>query len=242
MTHFDETLDFIDRIESAPNAQAISGELLSITSRYGLDLLIGGTMPTPRANRSAQMENVLFQGWPVSWLQRYIERGYVFVDPVIRRIQANLSPFDWADAEPDPAHRESATQVMAEAREHGLGAGFAVPLITLEGDIAAVSLGGERMDVPPKAQGMISLISTYAMGRAIQLRAKASPKPREPLTPREVECIRWAAAGKSEWEIGTILNISEHTAERHLLNAKNKLCAVNRVQAVAEAIRSGIIR
>ena len=242
MTHFDETLEFIERIETAPNAQAISGELISITSRYGLDLLIAGTMPTPRANSSAQRENVLFQGWPVPWLQRYIERGYVFVDPVIRRIQSNLSPFDWADAEPDPEHEESARYVMEEGREHGLGAGFAVPLITLEGDIAAVSLGGERMEVPPKAEGMISLISTYAMGRAIQLRAKMAPKPKEPLTSREVECIRWAAAGKSEWEIGAILGISEHTAERHLLNAKNKLRAVNRVQAVAEAIRTGIIR
>lgn len=242
MTHFDETLEFIERIETAPTAEAISSELLSITSRYGLNLLIAGTMPSPRANKIAQRENVLFQGWPVDWLQRYIERDYVFVDPVIRRIQSNLSPFDWADAEPDPEHEEEARRVMAEGREFGLGAGFAVPLITLEGDIAAVSLGGERMEIPPKAEGMISLISTYAMGRAIQLRAKATPKPKEPLTSREIECIRWAAAGKSEWEIGAILGISEHTAERHLLNAKNKLRAVNRVQAVAEAIRAGIIR
>ena len=242
MTHFDETLEFIDRIETAPNAQAISSELLSITSRYGLDLLIAGTMPRPQANQSAQRESVLFQGWPVSWLQRYIEKEYVFVDPVIRRIQSNLSPFDWAEAEPDPSCQQFAKHVLGEAREHGLGAGFAVPLITLEGDIAAVSLGGERMEIPPKAEGMIGLISTYAMGRAIQLRAKDAAELKDPLTSRETECLRWAAAGKSEWEIGAILGISEHTAERHLLNAKNKLRAVNRVQAVAEAIRTGIIR
>ena len=62
------------------------------------------------------------------------------------------------------------------------------------------------------------------------------------LTPRETECLKWAAAGKSEWEISQILGISEHTAERHLLNAKTRLGAVNRVQAVAEAIRLGLIR
>ena len=61
------------------------------------------------------------------------------------------------------------------------------------------------------------------------------------LTPRERECLQWAAVGKSEWEISQILGISEHTSEKHLLNAKLKLRAVNRVQAVAEAIRRGYI-
>lgn len=61
------------------------------------------------------------------------------------------------------------------------------------------------------------------------------------LTARELECLIWAAAGKSEWEISQILGISEHTSEKHLLNAKTKLGAVNRVHAVAEAIRRGYI-
>ena len=61
------------------------------------------------------------------------------------------------------------------------------------------------------------------------------------LTPRERECLNWAARGKSEWEISQILGISEHTSEKHLLNAKTKLGASNRVHAVAEAIRRGLI-
>lgn len=63
----------------------------------------------------------------------------------------------------------------------------------------------------------------------------------EALTLRERECLKWAAMGKSEWEVSRILGISEHTAERHLLKALRKLGAVNRVQAVAEAIRHGLI-
>ena len=61
------------------------------------------------------------------------------------------------------------------------------------------------------------------------------------LTKREIECLQWAAVGKSEWEISQILGISEHTSEKHLLNAKAKLGAANRVQAVAEALRRGFI-
>lgn len=61
------------------------------------------------------------------------------------------------------------------------------------------------------------------------------------LTRREIECLQWAAVGKSEWEISQILGISEHTSEKHLLNAKAKLGASNRAHAVAEAIRRGYI-
>jgi LuxR family quorum sensing-dependent transcriptional regulator len=90
--------------------------------------------------------------------------------------------------------------------------------------------------------GMISLVATYAIGRAMQLHSGAERTVEHiELTPRERECLQWAAVGKSEWEISQILGISEHTSEKHLLNAKFKLGAVNRVQAVAEAIRRGYI-
>ncbi|TIT89542.1 MAG: helix-turn-helix transcriptional regulator, partial [Mesorhizobium sp.] len=83
---------------------------------------------------------------------------------------------------------------------------------------------------------------TYAIGRAMQLHTMAGKVVDHiELTPRERECLQWAAVGKSEWEISQILGISEHTSEKHLLNAKSKLGAANRVQAVAEAIRRGYI-
>jgi LuxR family quorum sensing-dependent transcriptional regulator len=90
--------------------------------------------------------------------------------------------------------------------------------------------------------GMVSMVATYAVARAMELQASGErPVEHVELTPRERECLKWAAVGKSEWEISQILGISEHTSEKHLLNAKHKLGAVNRVQAVAEAIRRGYI-
>ena len=80
------------------------------------------------------------------------------------------------------------------------------------------------------------------IGRAMQLHTNPTRViDHIELTARERECLQWAAVGKSEWEISQILGISEHTSEKHLLNAKSKLGAANRVQAVAEAIRRGYI-
>lgn len=75
------------------------------------------------------------------------------------------------------------------------------------------------------------------MREASRAPVRKSPK----LTAREVECLRWTAAGKTSWEASEILNTSERTVEFHLRNAARKLDAVNRVQCVAEAMRHGII-
>jgi LuxR family transcriptional regulator, activator of conjugal transfer of Ti plasmids len=53
------------------------------------------------------------------------------------------------------------------------------------------------------------------------------------LSPREFECLDWAAQGKSAWEIGRILGISQHTVAAYLGNAKAKLGVRTTVQAVA---------
>lgn len=42
------------------------------------------------------------------------------------------------------------------------------------------------------------------------------------LTPREYECLQWAARRKSAWDIACILGIKPRTAAFHLDNAKKK--------------------
>jgi len=63
----------------------------------------------------------------------------------------------------------------------------------------------------------------------------------EVLTPRELECLRWTMEGKTAWEVGKILSISEQTAVRHVNNATHKLGCINKHQAVLKALRLGLI-
>ena len=61
------------------------------------------------------------------------------------------------------------------------------------------------------------------------------------LNTREIECLRWVAAGKTSGEIAQITSLSEHTINHYLHTCCRKLDSVNRIQAVANAIRQGII-
>ncbi|MEO8491209.1 MULTISPECIES: helix-turn-helix transcriptional regulator [unclassified Pseudomonas] len=62
----------------------------------------------------------------------------------------------------------------------------------------------------------------------------------KPLTPTELEILRWASEGKTVWEISQIRDISEATVKFHLRNIYGKLEVTNRVQAMNEASRQGL--
>jgi DNA-binding CsgD family transcriptional regulator len=82
-------------------------------------------------------------------------------------------------------------------------------------------------------------IRKFIMGYArtmAPLRAPASPGV---LTKREVACLRWAAGGKTDVEIGMIMSRSRATVRFHIHNAAQKLDAVNRSQTVYKAAQLG---
>jgi len=66
-------------------------------------------------------------------------------------------------------------------------------------------------------------------------------KPPGELSDREKACLSWAAIGKSSWEIGRILCISENTVIFHIKNAMRKLGANSRTLAAFKAVELGLI-
>ncbi len=69
----------------------------------------------------------------------------------------------------------------------------------------------------------------------------ASRKSEQSLSTREVEVLQFVAAGDSNKEIASSLNITEHTIKAHLKNILLKLNVRDRTEAVTEALSRGII-
>src|SRR5919199_972114 len=145
------------------------------------------------------------------WLERYLDQNYVVADPVIRQVRQSSKPFAWSEAHYDRDDR-SAVRVMNEAPDFGLCDGLAVPIYTTDGLQALVTLGGEQPEASPHQRAAVHLIAIYAHARARELLSEKDdgavpPKPR--LSPREIECLKWTAAGKTAWEISTLLKAPE---------------------------------
>ena len=78
----------------------------------------------------------------------------------------------------------------------------------------------------------------FAKSRA---RLDDAEAPGAPVTPRQLECLRWVQAGKSAFDIGVILGISPRTVDTHVLEACARLGVRTRMQAVLAAIEIGIL-
>ncbi len=92
--------------------------------------------------------------------------------------------------------------------------------------------------------GAIHLISHTFMRQLDRIRSRGKERvcaKAFTLTPRETECLTWAARGKTSGEIAQRLNRSMETVEFHLSNAMLKLHARSRAHAVAIACLHGLI-
>lgn len=72
-------------------------------------------------------------------------------------------------------------------------------------------------------------------------RPRNAAAPPSALTRREVQCLRWAAAGKTDSEIGIILTVSVSTVRFHLRNSAAKLGATGRAQSIQIAAGLGYV-
>jgi DNA-binding CsgD family transcriptional regulator len=61
------------------------------------------------------------------------------------------------------------------------------------------------------------------------------------MTRRELECLKLTANGYTSEEIARLLRLSVHTTNQYLTQSAQKLNAVSRTQAVAKALRLGLI-
>jgi len=235
----------IGGLSAATAPQQICDALTGFTSNFGLTSMFAASLPSNDERKdSIRTRHLLVGAFPAAWIDRYFSQEYAHIDPVVHCSKRGNEPFLWSDAARlvRPEHGAIARRMFGEACEFNLKAGFVVPVRAPDGGRIAMSLGGERAEVPPDVWPLISVIGAVAMGYAVEMRDREQKRLSAGLSEREAECIKWAADGKSEWEIGEILKISEHTADKHLSNARRKLGAANRAQAVANAIRWGIIR
>jgi len=83
------------------------------------------------------------------------------------------------------------------------------------------------------------VLSTFAAGAASVLRSSCRADSNEPahgLTLREIDVMQWLRIGKTNYEIGCILDISAFTVKNHLHRIFRKLAVANRTHAIAEFV------
>jgi LuxR family transcriptional regulator, quorum-sensing system regulator BjaR1 len=226
-------------IENAASPAQCTKVFLEGVKPLGVDTLAAGEVDLARENFK-----VFFAiAWPEEWRRFYFEDGVYERDVLVASLpHYGSTPFTWTDLRKHGRLDEVGSKALRLAAELGWREGLVVPIPKGGGRWGLVSLVAKREGFTEEEVAIISLLGLCYYER-LRLLAPSHGFPIPPmgLTAREIGCLQLASRGCHDRGIAAKLGISHSTAKEYLDNARRKLCAATRVEAVAVAVSLAII-
>jgi LuxR family quorum sensing-dependent transcriptional regulator len=230
--------EFAEEVDRLPDPDEVANAMRRTMTQFGLETC-GFFARIPSSQE--RLDRLVLTGplpGTAEWQKIYSDEGYAEVDPLMRLLRGSGRPVEYREIPHDPSPR--AVELMQRRRDFGFASGIAVRVFGPTSRSGLVTMTGPKPDLPACKKRALHLMTVYAFDRICALRSPQSA-PKAVLTNRQQEVLTWVAVGKSAWETGKILRISSRTVEEHARLVLAKLGAVNRTQAVAIAIRDGLI-
>lgn len=166
--------------------------------------------------------------YPKRWTSHYIRSGYDVLDPVIGQARLQRETFRWGADGNDALISAPQRQLMDEASQFGISCGFTIPVHDRRGQFATLTFATDEkrplfFRVIERYQLALQMVAILFHIQARRTLLTTTRVDGVSLSPRELQCLNWAARGKSAWDIGHILGIAPRTVAFHLDNAKKKL-------------------
>lgn len=236
--------DFIDESNRADSTHAACALMERAASDLGFDKFAYCALTAhDRYDAGGNPSPAVAHNFPASWIDYYFEHEYQRKDPVVLLAPEIERPFLWSWL--DKAYNLDRAQgiLMQQARDSGLKDGVGVPLHGPRGDVCLVTFAAGNGHPDPRAElpKLDVLAAQFHSAYSTVGRSENDHRTTAVLSMRERDCLQWIARGKSSWEIGEILKISENTVNFHLKSAFHKLESNTRTLAVVKAIRYGLI-
>ena len=224
------------------NRDEFQSEVVSFTKRLGFET-VAATIVIDHLLGEAEFISI--DNTPRAYKEsfRRLENGRR--DPVMQHCKRQSVPIIWDQS---TYVKNGVGEKWEEQASYGMRNGICLALHMPEG--RHFILGVERdKPVPTDAAELtrvvadLQLFAVHAQDAALRILVPSPADPSLPsLTPRELEALRWTMEGKTAWEVGNVLGITERTAALHVNNATHKLGCVNKHQAVLRALRLGVLR
>ena len=232
--------DFTSVMQAGDRDHLLS-EIVRFTQKLGFETVSATTVID---HMLGEAEFITLDNTPPDYRDTFVSMGSARDDPVMQHCKRQSVPIIWNQATYTTAGQGDKWEVQARFGYH---TGIAMALHMPEG--RHFMLGVDRDQPLPSNPGELTrivadlqLFAVHAQDAAQRLLLPRSIDPNVPsLTPRELECLRWTMEGKTAWEVGGIVGITERTAGLHINNATHKLGCANKHQAVLKALRTGLI-
>ena len=229
-------LHTIDSINEALSTIEVTRILLEFVGGYGFETVIVAQLVNPAIVGS---DRLVISNWPDEYVARRIEEMTIIKDPVVRHALRTKQPFTWQAAY-EHADR-TGQRVLNQGRDFTQNEGMMFPVYSYDEVPGGVSLGTKKLELSPAQIKLVDLVCQHAYMRIASFEGPFPHEIRASLSNREVEVLHYVAAGKSNWEIGRILGLSEYTVHAYMKSASKKLNTSGRAHTVAMAMAQQII-
>lgn len=239
----DRSEDPLRRIAGAGRIDDVLGIVGARAARRGYSALAIGA-----PHRNADFAGYFHSTWPQAWIDICISEGLTEHDPLPAAAAVNLMPFRWSDLIAGRAgmvltgNQRRAFEIGAV---HGWREGVCVPIHGPGAYLVLGSFAGEAPDTSAEAMADLHLLTIHAHVRLAALHARQPAARPEAtgaaLSVREIEALACVFAGLTDLGAARKMGIGERTARFHIDNARRKLGAKTRAQAVAAALAMGLL-
>lgn len=185
-----------------------------------------------------------FNDWPQEWLALYQRENFVVHDFGVAEARMRFVPFTWSEAYRQRTLSAGEKQLWKLANAFGWYDGLSVPIHGPAGYFGLVTFASGRGNEPiaRPVREYLHLIAVALHERCRQIDGPGIiGLTGDALTVRELECLRWVAAGLSDPQIAERMQLSATTVKGHVDAARVKLGARTRAQAITMALYAGLI-
>jgi DNA-binding CsgD family transcriptional regulator len=218
------------------------GDLLrELRDAYDLAHIVYHAVHLPR---TSDPNPILLLTYRPEWVQRYVERDYFRIDPVIVGSRHGFLPLDWTEVDHD---YPQARRFFKEAEAFGVGRhGMTIPIRGPGGERALLSITSNTSAAAWKDARLaymreFLLIAHFIHDQAVRLAGLRAPNIKRQLSARERETLQLAARGFAPKQIAADLRLSATAVRLYLQCARSKLECATLSQGIAKAIRLDII-
>lgn len=233
--------DSLLAISRAQDIASLRDETCKLVSEFGFSTFSVAGIRTDQQGRP--IFNA-YHNFPDAYVEAFMDSEAGKIDPVMQHLKRHSSPIVWDQGTYEVAGQSA---LFEEQAPFGLSHGIAVAIhlpgnrhvaVGFESPVALPTDPDARTEMLAKFQ----LYSAYLADAAERLLiAPAIERELAAITLRERQAIHWTSEGKTAWEIGQILSLSESMVNKLLGTIQVKLGCVSKAQTVAKAIRLGLI-
>lgn len=231
---------------------AYAAEVAAIGRELGLPYIAVSAdlaSPDPMVDAEGRPYAETIFSWLDPRLEYWKDRGFALRSPFVLAIRYMAEPFYFAKdrfAAWRPTTTLDSIDVTSVTADHKVAGAIIAPAYLPGGVIGAVVWATPDPAVPvaevfaaqaPRMHAAaLRFIAAYHDARG-KLPVAGGAR----LTRREIQCLKWAAAGKTDADIAELVRIASPTVRFHLKNAAEKLNVVGRSQAIREAAALGYV-